>query len=440
MKKGLLITLLAVFAAGTAPTALHAQEEPGVSVIRVEGSISPTTTNYINRGIQTAREQGAEALIVEMDTPGGLLESTKDIVQAFLDSDDLPIVVYVSPEGASAASAGTFITMAAHIAAMAPATNIGAASPVQGGVGGGTQPDTVMQKKIFNYSESYIESIANRRDRNAEWAISAVRNGESITSDEAVEQNVVDLIAADRSELLDLIDGRVVGGDTLNTTGAAVTEIPTNLAEDFFGFIMRPEVMLILTMIAIYGIVGEATNPGAIVPGVAGVIALILVLYASAAMPINVAGYALIVLAVVLFVAESFTPAFGLLIGGGAVAFFLGALMLFQDLPASMELSWGWLIPATILTTLFFAWIVGEGLRIQFSADRTGKESMIGEKARVTDSFNDGRGRVFVKGEYWNAVSDEHLEEGEECVVTDIRGLTLKVATPKSNISSESAT
>lgn len=434
---GYLVLLAAVLCVAPAEAqtdrAAGDREGPVVSVIRVDGTISPTAVNYITRGLTEARQAGAQCLVVELDTPGGLLESTKDIVQAFLDSGDMPVVVYVSPEGASAASAGTFITMAAHIAAMAPATNIGAASPVQTGPGGGAaQTDTVMQKKIFNYSESYIESIANRRDRNAEWAISAVRSGESITADEAVERNVVDLIAADRRELLDLIDGRVVNGDTLRTADARVSEIPTNLAENLLGFILRPEVMLILTMIAIYGIVGEVTNPGAIVPGIAGVIALILVLYASSAMPINVAGYALIVLAVVLFVAESFTPAFGLLIGGGAVAFFLGALMLFQDLPESMELSWGWLIPATLLTTLFFVWIVGEGLRIQFSPDRTGKESMIGAPAEVTDAFTGGKGRVFLKGEYWNAVSEEELAEGERCVVTDIQGLTLKVARPRS--------
>ncbi len=369
----------------------------------------------------------AEALIVEMDTPGGLLESTKNIVQAFLDSEELPIIVYVSPEGASAASAGTFITMAAHIAAMAPATNIGAASPVQMGPGGGGQQDTVMQKKIFNYSESYIKSIAERRGRNADWAISAVRDGESITSDEALEKNVIDLIAADRKELLEKIDGRTVSGEPLDTRNATIREIPTNLAEQIFGFILRPEVMLILTMIAIYGIIGEVTNPGAIVPGVAGVIALILVLYASAAMPINIAGFALIGLAIVLFVAEAFTPTFGVLIAGGAVSFFLGALMLFQDLPESMAISWAWLVPATILTTLFFVWIVTEGVRIQFSSHRTGKEYMVGKKAEVTDPINGGSGRVFVSGEYWNAESEDPIGEGEYCEITGVEGLTLKV-------------
>lgn len=414
----------------SAPDTTQSKGSPSatVALIRVDGAISPTTTNYINRGIREAKAMNAECLVVELDTPGGLLESTKNIVQSFLDSDDLPIIVYVAPEGATAASAGTFITMAAHIAAMAPATNIGAASPVQMSPGGGTsQPDTVMQKKIFNYSESYIESIANRRGRNAEWAISAVRDGESITSERAVEINVVDLIAADREDLLAQIDGRVAAGDTLSTTGANIREIPTNLAENFLGFIMRPEVILILTMIAIYGIIGEVTNPGAIVPGVAGVIALILVLYSSAAMPINIAGFALIGLAIVLFIVEAFTPTFGILIAGGAVSFFLGSLMLFQDLPAPMELSWAWLIPATVLTTLFFIWIAGAGIKIQFTDSRTGKESMVGKTAEVTDRVDANGGRVFVNGEYWNAISEEVIEEGEKSEIVEIKGLTIKV-------------
>jgi len=429
MKRLILISvgffLLVGGAAGQDTTAVQSTNgEPTVTMISIEGSISPTTTNYINRGIRVAREEGAEALIIQLDTPGGLLESTKNIVQSFLDSDDLPIVVYVAPEGARAASAGTFITMASHIAAMAPTTTIGAASPVQ--MGGG-QADSVMQKKIFNYSESFIESIANRRNRNAEWAQSAVRDGEAITAEKALELNVIDLIASSREELLDQIDGRTVDGDTLNTRDATITELPPNLAEKLLGFIMRPEVMLILTMIAIYGIIGEVTNPGAIVPGVAGVIALILVLYASAAMPINMAGFALIGLAIILFVAEAFTPTFGLLIAGGAVSFFLGALMLFQDLPESMALSWAWLIPATILTTLFFVWIVTEGIRAQFTSHKTGKESMIGKHAEVVDTISSSKGRVFVNGEYWNAVSDEVIEEGQDCEIIAIDGLTIKV-------------
>lgn len=395
-----------------------------VILISVQGSISPTTTNYIQRGIKVARKGKAQCLIIQLDTPGGLLESTKNIVQAFLDSHDLPIVVYVAPEGASAASAGTFITMAAHIAAMAPTTNIGAASPVQ--MGGGT-PDSVMQKKLFNYSESYIETIANRRHRNSDWAISAVRDGKSVTAEKALELNVIDLIANDRDQLLQKIDGRVVEGDTLHTNHATIEELPTNLTENFLAFIMRPEVMLILTLIAIYGIIGEVTNPGALVPGISGAIALILVLYASAAMPINIAGFALIGLAIILFIAEAFTPTFGILIAGGAVSFFLGTLMLFQDLPEPMRLSWAWLVPATILTTLFFIWIVTQGIRAQFISPKTGAESMVGRRVKVIERVNHEKGRAFVNGEYWNAVSEEVIKKGEEAEIIAVNGLTLTI-------------
>lgn len=398
---------------------------PSVTVIRVDGAISPVITNYIRRGLSEAGERGSSLLVVELDTPGGLLESTKDIVQIFFESD-LPIAVFVSPDGARAASAGTFITMAAHVAAMAPSTTIGAASPVSIAPGG-AEADTVMQKKIFAYSESFIESIADRRGRNAEWAISAVREGSSVTETRALELNVIDLLAQDREDLLRLLDGWVVEGDTLRTAGAVVTEVPPNLAERSLGLLMRPEVMLLLTLIAIYGIVGEVTNPGGIVPGVAGVIALILLLFASAAMPINVAGFALIALAVVLFVAEAFTPAFGLFLVGGAVSFFLGALMLFQHLPEPMNLSWSWLIPATLLTTLFFALIVTAGIKAQFRPVRTGTESLVGERAEVIERIQAQGGKVFLKGEYWNAIGREEIGEGEWCEVEGIDGLTLKV-------------
>jgi membrane-bound serine protease (ClpP class) len=395
-----------------------------VSIIRVEGTIGPTSTQYIERGIRESLEKGDEALIIELDTPGGLLDSTQDIVQALLGTDH-PTVVYVSPSGANAGSAGTFITLAAHIAAMAPATNIGAASPVS--MGGG-EMDTVMQKKIFNYSESYIETIAKERDRNVEWAKSAVRDGASITAEEALDINVIDLIATDERDLLEKIDGMEVAGKILDTKDASSERIPANLAEIFFGFILRPEVMLILTLVAIYGIVGEVTNPGAIIPGVSGVIALILLLYGVAAMPINLAGFLLIGLAIILFVAEAFTPAFGILITSGAVAFFLGALMLFQDLPNEMQLSMYWLIPATILTVAFFGWIVTYGVKSLFLPSRTGLESTVGKTAEVTDNIRPGlEGKVFFDGEYWTAISDSTLEEGEHCEIIEYIGLKVKV-------------
>ena len=395
-----------------------------VSIVNVKGTIGPTTTQYITRGLKKSQEAGDELLVIQLDTPGGLLDSTQDIVQALLGSTH-PIAVYVAPQGANAGSAGTFITLAAHIAAMAPATNIGAASPVS--MGGG-EMDTVAQQKIFNYSESYIESIAEQRGRNAEWAKSAVRDGASITASEALEINVIDYIADDIDELLSLIDGQEVEGKILNTEGAEKNEIPQTLGEIFFSFLLRPEVMLILTLVAIYGIIGEVTNPGGIIPGVAGVIALILLLYGVAAMPINLAGFLLIGLAIILFVAEAFTPAFGLLITGGAVAFFLGALMLFQDLPDEMQVSMYWLIPATIVTAGFFAWIVTYGIKSLFNPTRTGLESTIGKTAEVTDPILPGQeGRVFFDGEYWRAVSDQSLNEGDVCEIVKFEGLKVFV-------------
>lgn len=407
-----------------ADTAARAGGASSVSLIRIEGPITPITTNYLTRGLAEAEERGSTALIVELDTPGGLLESTMNIVQA-LFATDVPVVVYVSPDGARAASAGTFITLAAHIAAMAPSTTIGAASPVT--MSPGAEGDTVMQQKVFNQTESFMESIAERRDRNLEWAISAVREGASATETEALELGVIDLVATSRAELLREVDGRVVEGDTLRTAGAEIREIPRNLAERFLSLIVRPELMLILMLVAVYGIMGEVSNPGAIVPGVAGVIALVLLLYASAAMPINTAGYLLLALAIALFVAEAFTPTFGLLLGAGAVAFFLGGLMLFQELPGALELSWAWLVPATLLTTGFFFWVATYGLKAQFAPARTGTGTLIGRRVEVVDPVDPHGGRVFVDGEYWNARSDEEIAVGEPCVIEAVEGLTLQV-------------
>ncbi|MFW6206862.1 MAG: NfeD family protein, partial [Gemmatimonadota bacterium] len=313
--------------------------------------------------------------------------------------------------------------------------------------------------KAFEYAESFARTIAERRDRNVEWAVSAVRRAEAVTASEALELNVIDLVVADRDELLREIDGTEVrlagaaritgegeaeaGGEVrdeagmdgpdregvriLRTAEATVVEVEKTLAERFLGMIIRPELMLFLTMVAIYGIIGEVTNPGAVIPGVAGVIALILLLYASAAMPVNIAGYLLVGLAVILFVTEAFTPTFGLLIAAGSVAFFLGGLILFEDLPEGMELSWEWLVPATVLTAGFFAWIVTAGIKAQFSTSRTGSEAMIGATARVTDAIGSDGGRVFLSGEYWTAVSDEEIPEGETVEIERIEGLTVKV-------------
>lgn len=414
------LPLIILFSGSFSTLGFQSDSSSTVTVINVSGTIGPTVTSYIERGLEQASDSDHEALIIKLDTPGGLLTSTQEIVQMMLASKT-PIAVYVSPEGANAGSAGTFITLAGHIAAMAPTTTIGAASPVsmQGG-----QMDTVMQKKIFNYSESFIQNIAEKRGRNAEWAISAVREGEAVTEQEALELNVIDIIATDLDDLLSQMDGYVFEGDTLQTKNAELEELDESLAEQFFSFILQPQIMLILTLIAIYGIVGEVTNPGAIIPGVAGVIALILLLYGVSAMPINVAGFILIGLAIILFISEAFTPTFGILLTGGAVSFFLGALMLFQDLPEGMQLSLWWLVPATILTVMFFGWIAAYGIKAQFTKHRSGLESHIGKTAKVVDTVSTEGGRVDFAGEYWNARSETEIPEGERCEITGFEGLT----------------
>lgn len=394
-----------------------------VSVMEVSGAIGPPIADYITRSLKIAQKRGDEALIITLDTPGGLLSSTQDIVQTMLGTS-FPIVVFVAPDGANAGSAGTFITMAAHIAAMAPATNIGAASPVSMG---GAEMDTVSQKKIVNFSESFIESIAERRGRNAEWAKSAVRDGAAITAREALALNVIDVIAPNLDSLLVIIDGFEIEGSQIRTKNAEVNYIEKSFAETFLSFLIRPEVMLILTLVAVYGILGEVTSPGAIIPGVSGVIALILLLYGVAAMPLNTAGFILIGLAIVLFISEAFTPTYGILLIGGGVSFFLGAMMLFQDLPEGMGLSLFWLIPATILTVLIFAWIAYYGIRAQWGGNRAGLEGEIGQTAEVIEPVSNNGGKVFFSGEYWDAISEENLPKGERCTIIRFEGLKVHV-------------
>ncbi|HXP59951.1 MAG TPA: NfeD family protein, partial [Dongiaceae bacterium] len=332
---------------------------------------------------------------------------------------------------ASATSAGCFITMAADVAAMAPDTSIGAAHPVLGLGGGGEKLDEVMKEKLESFASSSIQAIAEKRGRNAEWAKSAVRESASVTAKEALELKVIDLIAADLPDLLKQIDGRTINGHVLQTAGAGVVEIPMIPRERLFQMLWRPEVMLILMLMAIYGIIGELSNPGAILPGVAGGIALILLLYMSATLPVNVAGLALVVLALALFIVDLFAPTHGVLTFGGIVAFFLGALMLFNRGDPAFRLSLAYLIPATLLTAAFFLFVVGAGVRAQFLPVRTGKEAMLGKRAVALELIDSNGGRVFVEGEYWNAASQVPAEAGESVEIVGIEGLTLKVKPAK---------
>lgn len=385
--------------------------------------------SYIARSIEVAQKEGAQCLIVRLNTPGGLLDSTLLIVQKFLSSQ-VPVVVYVAPTGATAASAGCFITLAANIAAMAPATTIGAAHPVQIGSGGMTaeqKPDETMKKKLENFSVSYIETIASKRNRNVQWAKSAVKESASITAEKALELKVIEVIAKDVPDLLQQINGKVVEGRTLHTAGAEVIEIPRTASENVFQVLWRPEVMFILMLVAIYGLIGEMSSPGAVLPGVVGAIALILVLYMSAILPVNIAGLALIALAILLFIIDVFAPTHGVLTFGGIISFFLGSLMLFDRNDPVFRLSMSFILPAVILTAAFFVFIVGKGLRAQLLPIKTGSETMLGKTVSAVTNIDSTKGKVFVEGEYWNATSQTPVPAGALVEIISLEGLTLKV-------------
>ena len=410
----------------TAPNVFAAEK---VSFINIDGAIGPATASYISRSIDEARKQNTQCLIIQLNTPGGLLDSTQKIVQSFLGST-VPVVVYVAPTGATATSAGCFITIAASVAAMAPATTIGAAHPVSiGGFpsGGEEKPDDTMKQKLENFSVSYMEAIAGKRQRNVEWAKSAVKESASISAEKALELKVIDLIAPDLPALLKQLNGRVVDGKTLKTAEATVAEIKMSPSERVFQKLWRPEVMFILMLIAIYGIIGELTSPGAILPGVVGAIALILTLYLAAILPVNVAGLALIALALMLFIIDVYTPTHGVLTVGGVVSFLIGSLMLFDRADPFFRLSLGYIIPATLITAAFFIFVIGKGLRAQLLPVKVGAETLLGRTVTASTRIDSRGGWIFVEGEYWNAVSDTPIEKGEGAEIAAVQGLTVKL-------------
>ncbi|MCF7669606.1 MAG: nodulation protein NfeD [Verrucomicrobia bacterium] len=401
--------------------------EAAVGFIEIEGAIGPTTSDYISRSLNVSSEKGYECLIIKLDTPGGLLDSTKDIVKTFFESE-VPTVVYVAPSGASAGSAGCFITLAADVAAMAPNTTIGAAHPV---AGTGQEMGDVMKEKVENYAISFIESIAEKRNRNVEWAKSSVKESASITAEKAMELGVIEIVAADIEELLERISEIEVGEGRLEVAGAEVVNIPMTIGERIFQTIWRPEVMYVLMLVAIYGIIGELSNPGSIIPGVVGVIALIISLYMASVLSVNIAGVALIILGVLLFISEAFTPSFGVLTVGGAVSFFLGSLMLFDSSVPSFSLSLSYIIPAVIVTAVFFILVIGTGLKAQLRPSVTGKESMKGKLVKTVGKVDSSGGRVLFEGEYWNARSDIPIQEGEWVEIADVNGLEITVKPKK---------
>ncbi|MGC8783995.1 MAG: NfeD family protein [Armatimonadota bacterium] len=402
-------------------------EVPPVVVMRMEGVIAPPNAEYFSRTLRIARERGAQLLVVELDTPGGLMSSMEQIVKEMLSSD-VPIAVYVSPSGAKAGSAGVFITVAAHIAAMAPGTSIGAAHPVPAG---GEEMSRTMEKKVVNYAASYIRSIAEQRGRNADWAEMAVRESAAISEKQALEKRVVDFVVPSLDALLQKIDGRTVKLPqrtvVLKTREAPVQRSEMVLRERLLQVLVNPNVLAILGVLALYGLIAEIQNPGAIFPGVIGAVSLLLMLYGFSVLPVSWAGIALLVLAIILFIADAFAPSHGVLTLGGAISMLLGLLMLFESPDPALRVSWVVALTLTGLTSLFFAFIVAAGVRAQRARRVTGMEAMQGAIAVARTDLSP-RGKIFYDGAYWNAVTaGETIKAGERVVIERMEGLTAVV-------------
>ena len=407
------------------PTAIFSQQ---IVLLKLNGEINPASAAYIERGIESAAEKNAECLIIEMNTPGGLLQSTRIIVSSILESK-IPIVVYVAPGGAHAGSAGVFITMAANIAAMAPGTNIGAAHPVdmQG------KMDTIMSEKTTNDAAAFIRSIAEKRKRNLIWAEEAVRKSQAITETEALNKNVIDLIARNIDDLLAQIDGKQVetvnGATTLHTKGAHIEPIEMSWAEKLLDLLSDPNIVYILFMLGTYGLMFELYNPGSIFPGIVGVISLILAFYSMHTLPINYAGLALMIFGIILFLLEIKIVSHGLLAIGGAVSLFLGSIMLIHTSSVFefVEISWIVIVASVAITTFFFVFLLGLGLKVQRKKPTTGIEGLIGEIGEAFSLLNP-LGTVRVHGEFWQAESiSGNISKGERVRVIEIQNLKLRV-------------
>lgn len=394
--------------------------------VRWDDAITPVTRTFLSEQIEEAAGEGAAALLIELDTPGGLLDATRDIVTDFYDSP-VPVIVWVGPSGARAASAGVFLTMAAHVAAMAPSTNIGAASPVSMGGGG---MDSTMASKVFEDTAAFARSIAERRGRNVEWAQDAVRDAKSITETEALEKNVIDFVAGDVEELLEKADGKEVelpsGSITLAVAGARADFHELGWRYRLLSLLVNPNIAYILLMFGIYGIFFELSNPGHVLPGVVGAVFLILAFYSMQTLPMNLAGVLLIVVGLVLFLLEAHVPSFGLLTIGGIASTVLGAVMLFDSPDPALRASLGIVIPLTVVTSLLFALAIGLSIRTLRSRPTTGAEGMIGLAGKAKTRLAP-KGTVEVRGELWQAVAESVLDVDDPVRVVGMDGLTLRV-------------
>ena len=437
-----IISLLLCFACTQPAAATKSTAHPDTAyLVEIDGTIGPVTQELIVRGINKAQSSGASMVILQMNTPGGLDHSMRKIIQAILDAH-VPVVTYISPQGSRAASAGTYILYASHVAAMAPATNIGAATPVQ--IGGlpktPTDPTQVakenkdndgktdMERKIVNDATAYIRGLAKLRGRNEKWAELAVRDAASLTAQEALEKNVIDLVADDLTALLDQLDGRKVDVKgrivTLNTRGLVIERITPDWRSKLLTIITDPNIAYVLMLVGIYGLILEFSNPGIILPGVVGSICLLLALYAFQVLPINYAGLALLGIGLAFIVSELFVTSGGILGLGGVIAFTAGSIMLFDDeyIAVSIPMIGG----TAVVAGGFMLWIMKKFATLRRRQVVSGAEYMIGHNGIVHEAFN-GRGRVNIDGESWLADSRIQLSAGQLVRVTAIDKLVLKV-------------
>ena len=407
-------------------TALPAQAESFVVLATYDGVINPVSAEYLHDALTSAQESGAQALIIRLNTPGGLDTSMRLIIKD-ITAATVPVVVYVSPSSGRAASAGVFITMAAHVAAMAPGTNIGAAHPV---AMGGQEMDKEMKEKVENDSVAYIKSIAEQRGRNVAWAEDAVRKSVSVTEREALKLKIVDLVVEDLPALMKQLDGRTItlqAGQTVVHTGdAAVREFPMGLRLELLKTLSDPNIAYLLMTIGTIGLIAELYNPGAILPGVVGAISLILAFYSFQSLPVNYAGVLLFLLGIVFFILEASVTSYGLLGIGGVISMLLGSVMLIKTDVEFFQISWSVILPVIALAAAFSLFIVGMGVKAMRRRPVTGREEMVGLVGIVKTALTP-HGQLAIHGELWEATSDQPLQPGDEAKVTRVDGLRLHV-------------
>ena len=414
----LTIILLSICCSGSAGT-------PSIRVVAVNGAINPVTTDYLRKNLAEAARLQESLVLIEMDTPGGLDTAMREIIKDIFASP-IPVAVFVTPSGARAASAGAIIGLSADVLAMSPGTNIGAAHPVSLG----EKPDQAMMDKVLNDAEAYVEGVARKRGRNVEAAKSMVRSSTSLSAEKALSGKVADLLAVSREDLLSKLDGRAIDREgktiVLRLAGVRAELHEMNARQRILDAISNPNVAYMLMMVGFLGIFFELANPGVILPGVIGGISLLLAFFALQTLPVNYAGILLIIFALILFIAEIQIVSNGVLSIGGLIALVLGSLLLFESPEPYLRISWRVIIPTVLTTFMFFMVVVAKGVRIHRQKPISGQEGMVGATG-IADSDLAPEGKVFVWGEYWDAWSEEPIDQGDKVSVTAVEGMRLKV-------------